>query len=102
MGIDVRTETERGEKLAEWGDPHNRTKALLPSFSDLSFYCLRFVDRFGDAVFNQMQIPLLASEIQRQLDRISDRATRNHVESILRLVESVAGQPHVFVRFIGD
>ena len=104
MGIDVRTETENGEKIAEWGDPQNRTKALFPSFSDSSFYCLRFVDRFGDAIFNQAQIPFLAraSEIRRQLERIEDRATRNHAEAILRLVKSVKGKAHVFVRFIGD
>jgi hypothetical protein len=102
VGIDVRTETENGQKLSEWGDPRNRTKSLLPSFSDSSFYCLRFVDRFGDAIFNQAQIPFLASEIRRQLEKIDDRETKNHGEAILRLVESVEGKPHVFVRFIGD
>jgi hypothetical protein len=102
VGIDVRTETESGEKIAEWQDPRNRTQALLPSFSDSAFYCLRFVDRFGDAVFNQGQIPFLASEIRRQLEKIKDRSTKNHGEGILRLVESVEGKPHVFVRFIGD
>jgi hypothetical protein len=102
MGINVRTETENGERLGEWGDPHNRTKALLPSVSDSSFYCLRFVDRSGDASFNQAQIPFLASEIRRQLAKIADRATRDHGEAILRLVESAEGKAHVFVRFIGD
>ncbi len=102
MGINVRTETERGEKLSEWEDPRDRTKALLPAFSDSSSYCLRFVDRFGDAVFNQLQIPMLVSEIRRQLKRIEDPSTRNHGEAILRLVESVEGKVHIYVRFLGD
>jgi hypothetical protein len=102
MGIDVRIESENGEMLAEWGDPHNRTQALLPSRSDASFYCLRFVDPYGDAVFNEAQISFLASEIRRQLDTIQDREARNHGDAILRLVESVEGKPRVFVRFVGD
>lgn len=87
---------------AGWGDPRNRTKALLPSYSDSSSYCLRFVDRFGDVIFNQLQIPFLISELRRQLEKIEDRATRNHGEAVLRLVESVEGKVHVYVRFIGD
>ena len=102
MGIDVRAETEGGEPIAEWGDPHGRTKSLLPSYSGSSSYCLRFVDRFGDAVFNQAQIPLLASELRLQLERTTDPVIRKHGENVLRVIEQAEGKTHIYVRFIGD
>ena len=102
MGINVRTETEDGEKLSEWEDPRGLTKALLPAASDSAFCCLRFVDRFGDAVFNQLQIPVLISELRRQVDRIKTSETRDHAEAVLRLVEGAEGKVHTYVRFIGD
>jgi hypothetical protein len=102
MGINVRAETEQGEAIVEWDDPHGRTKNLLPSYSDSSSYCLRFVDRFGDAVFNQAQIPLLVSELRRQLEGIIDPAIKKHGENVLRVVEHAQGKTHVYVRFLGD
>jgi hypothetical protein len=102
VGINVRTETEDGEKLSELEDPRGLTKALLPASSDSTSSCLRFVDRFGDAVFNQLQIPVLISELRRQAERIKDPGTRDHAEALLRLVESAEGEVHTYVRFIGD
>lgn len=68
------------------------------------FLC--FVIVFIPTIFirksNQLQIPFLISELRRQLEKIEDRATRNHGEAVLRLVESVEGKVHVYVRFIGD
>jgi hypothetical protein len=102
MGINVRAETEQGEAIVEWDDPHGRTKNLLPSYSDSSSYCLRFVDRIGDAVFNQAQIPFLVSELRRQLEGIIDPAIKRHGENVLRVVEHAQGRTHVYVRFLGD
>lgn len=79
MGINVQTESERGDMISEVIDPHGRTQALLPSYCDSAWSCLRFVDRYGDAVFNQLQVPVLISE-----------------------VESAEGQVHTYVRFVGD
>jgi hypothetical protein len=102
MGINIRLESESGEAIAEVLDPHGRTKALLPSYSDSDSYCLRFVDRYGDAVFNQLQLPLLVSEVRRRHEKLEDRATRQHAETILELLESAEGKVHTYVRFIGD
>ena len=102
MGIDVRVESESGEVIAEIGDAHGWTKALLPHLTDSESYCLRFVDRCGDAVFNQFQIPFLITEVRRRLDQIREPAKREHAEEILRLIESAQGKSHTYVRFLGD
>ena len=88
--------------LSELHDPHGRTQGLPPSHTDAESRCLRFVDRFGDALFNQRQVPVLITELRRQLERIQHSAVRQHGEAVLRLVESAEGKTHTYVRFIGD
>ncbi len=102
MGINVRLESESGEAIAEVLDPHGRTKALVPNYSDSDSYCLRFVDRYGDAVFNQLQLPLLVSEVRRRHEIIQDRAIKQHAEDILKLLASTEAKVHTYVRFFGD
>jgi|KBSSwiStaDraftv2_1062776.scaffolds.fasta_scaffold187435_2 hypothetical protein len=102
MGINVQTESERADMISEVIDPHDRTQALLPISSDSAWSCLRFVDRYGDAVFNQLQVPVLISEVRRRLEGIRDRDVKEHCEAVLRLIESAEGKVHTYVRFVGD
>jgi hypothetical protein len=62
MGIDLRIETERGECVAELGDPCNRVNWLLSLGTTDSTFCLQFIDRYGNTVFNSLQLPVLQSE----------------------------------------
>jgi hypothetical protein len=64
MGIDAKIQTEQGECVATLGDPHMRMNRLLSfAFVD-STVCLRFIDPYGDTVFNRLQIPVLQDELQ--------------------------------------
>ena len=63
MGIDLRIETERGG-VAELADPHNYINWLLSLAIVDSTFCLQFIDRNGDTVFNSLQLPVLQSEFE--------------------------------------
>lgn len=102
MGIDVRHESERGELLSEVADPHGRTTLLIPTAPDTDSRCLRFLDPYGDAVFNQLQLPFLISEVRRQVEKMSDVAAKEHADAILHLLEAARGETHTYVWFIGD
>jgi hypothetical protein len=104
MGINVQIGSEQGEVLGEVHDPWNLTEHLLPAYSDSNWSCLRFVDRIGDAVFNQMQVPVLLNEIRRRIEALPDRdvRARKHATAILRLIEEFEGRVHTYVRFVGD
>jgi hypothetical protein len=102
VGIDVRVESENGEVVSELLDPWGQTQGLLPRASDPDSRCLCFVDRSGDAVFNQLQIPVLITELRRQLEVVTHPAVLEHGNGILKLVESAAQRVHIYVRFIGD
>ena len=83
MGIDVVVETEFGEAEDRVGDPHSYlARALdLPGLEDT--VCLRFVDPYGDTVFNRSQIPVFISELESLRSRVTDVAL--HQEAARRL-----------------
>jgi hypothetical protein len=103
MGVDVQVKSERGEVLGEVLDPQGLTARLLPEAGSDSL-CLRFVDPYGDAIFNSMQWPTLIGEIRRAMERLPERdaAARDHADSILRLLEAPRDRVHTYVWFVGD
>ena len=62
MGIDVYWRNERGEILAAVEDSDALAQMSSLLFRQTGSSCLRFIDPAGDACFNQLQIPVLASE----------------------------------------
>jgi hypothetical protein len=71
MGIDLRVETESGGILTEVGDPHSCVARFLV-MSDLeTTTCLRFIDPYGDTVFNGLQMPVVEAEIETALPQLS-------------------------------
>lgn len=104
MGINVRVESETGLSQAEVLDPENLTQHLLPALFDSEWTCLRFVDRVGDVVFNQLQVPVPLSELRRRIEslRPGQVKAREHGEAIMRLVQEWEGRTYTYVRFIGD
>lgn len=102
MGIDVRVETESGEVQDEVLDDGNLTEKLLPDREDGSSPCLRFVDPFGDTLFNQLQIPLVVTELEKKLRGSVKGEVKAHCEAILKAVRAAAGEEHTYVRFSGE
>lgn len=101
MGIDVRIQDERGRVIKELLDPRSLVPALLPPETNGSV-CLRFVDRYGDTYFNQVQVPFLIAELRAAVRACSDGAAKTHGEAVVSLVESAQDSMHTYVRFIGD
>lgn len=63
MGLGICVEDEIGNMIGdEVGDPRNILHRLLPDHDDSSFICLRFIDWYGDTLFNTLQLPLVRSE----------------------------------------
>jgi hypothetical protein len=103
MGIEVVWKDERGISLGEVSDP----KMLLSRFAARrvspvgSSVCLRFLDPFGDACFNQLQIPVLVQEIRIAKDEVVDPELAEHLGKVLALAER-ATEVHTYLWFIGD
>ena len=67
-----------------------------------SSVCLRFVEPWADAVFNQSQLPVLLNELRSEVDAASESGTRAQLEKVARLVEKAVGETHTYIKFIGD
>jgi len=102
MGLEVFLQCEDGNRLDAVGDPHNVLHRLLPSIDDTSYQCLRFIDWYGDTVFNQLQMNNFLAEWQRLYSAAqTDEETR-----LLRDIESLARKceegVHLYLKFYGD
>jgi hypothetical protein len=104
VGVDVSWVDERHEQkqfVADTGQWISRLAlSRWPRLSNS--VCLRFVDPFGDAVFNQAQVPALMDELRNEVQATVDSGTRAHLEKVIRLVEKSAGETHTYIKFIGD
>ncbi len=102
MGIDVALETETGEILEQVFDPKNMLARVLPSYDDRSFYCLRFIDPYGDTVFNQLQIESLLAELKRVRETVQNQEQRALLVQIESLANRCKVEPHLYLKFYGD
>ncbi|MFO1521505.1 MAG: hypothetical protein U1G05_05595 [Kiritimatiellia bacterium] len=63
--------------------------------------CLRFIDPYGDTIFNQLQLPVVIQEIEALKASTTDS---EFSESVARVIEFLkdSEEVHVHVRFVGD
>jgi hypothetical protein len=100
QAITVVVQDEDGKPLAGdvvWRGP------MLPADDDLGFPCLRFVDPYGDTVFNQIQIPVFLNELRRLLDSPLPDEQACDIRAVTDLVEPfVVDRTLFYVKLIGD
>ncbi len=101
VGHAVVWQDENGVELESFVEPGYDTRLTQPRWME-GTACLRFVDPYGDTIFNQLQIPVLIEELEAVAGR-SDEA--DLAESVRRLVGFLRGcdeQVHTHVKIVGD
>ncbi len=103
MGIDVVLLDERGSELSEAVQDRAGVIAhSLPELTDTSFACIRFVDPYGDTVFNRLQAAVAVEEWDRLETTFSERGASTLWADVRNLLVHCSQEPHTYVRFIGD
>jgi hypothetical protein len=105
LGIDVALVDENQVELHVIGDLRNYLAKLASSGEWLNFegsVCLRFVDAYGLTIFNQAQLPVLLSELERTATLQTNPEIRSHIQEVCRLVSAARGKVHMYVKFVGD
>ncbi len=95
--IGLRREKEDGEVEAIYADGDSidlRIVAAAPARS----CCLRFIDPYGDTIFNQLQIPVLIEELTELALNTKEPIYVDDVVEFLK--DSIDNHTHV--RFEGD
>jgi hypothetical protein len=90
MGVGARLENRCGDVLAEVRDAQGYVNWLLSFVDESQTACLRFIDPYGDTVFNSAQMRELAKELKALRSRITDKALRLAKDSYL---QSTTGWP---------
>jgi hypothetical protein len=101
MGIEAVWRTEAGAELDRVSDPRSVFSRYTSSNDRQGTACLRFLDPYGDACFNQLQIPVLAEEIEAAARQTSDPDLREQLLAVARLAKR-ARDVHTYLWFIGD
>jgi hypothetical protein len=67
-------------------------------------FCLQFIDPYGDTTFNQLQIPVLISELRSLLE--SEHCRKHEklraFEGVVSFIEKARGRVHTYIKFYGD
>ena len=88
VGISVRIEDENGQPAGELLDPRNHLGRLLSLPECADTVCLRFIDPYGDTVFNQLQLPCLIADLEAVRSKVTDHAIRRASEEALQAARS--------------
>jgi len=100
MGIiSAVVQDERGNQLGQRVD---LPTSLLPDLHDTRFTCLRFVDPYGDTLFNRLQVQLLLEDLRVLETLAQSYEQQNAIQRIRALVEECQKEPHLYLKFTGD
>jgi hypothetical protein len=102
MGVDLTWENENGGPIEEILDPQMCMSHLVLNTDLTGTTCLRFIDPYGDTIFNQLQIPILIDELQSILGKVQDDQIRDHLQRAIELAEKSRGEIHTYLKFHGD
>lgn len=102
MGITVVVANERGEVLGQVEDPANLLGPTLPEEHDKNYTLLRYIDRYGDTVFNQLQLDDFISEWRKLRDRPRKPEAIALLDAIENLARECQSGVHKYLKFVGD
>ena len=103
MGIDLQMVNERGEVLERIYDPQQTVMKILSAAPDFdASICLRFIDPYGDTIFNRAQIAVLHQELLSVPDSSLEATAREHKQEMLELAKKAEGKVHTYLKFYGD
>ena len=103
MGIEVVLQDERCNSISEtMHDPGGVIALSLPDVADAAYSCVRYVDRYGDTVFNTLQAAAMIGEWDRLKRLFSERDAVTLWADIRGLIVRCSGEPHTYLKFIGD
>lgn len=100
MAMTIVLQDERGTRIERVDDPTNALASCLLG-AGMQCGCLRYIDPYGDTVFNRLQL----EDVLRELEALSATApTEGHalLDQVAGLARRGLAEPHRYLKFIGD
>ena len=76
--------------------------SAFPNPDDTRFICLRFVDPYGDAVFNRLQMPSVLADLRLLRELRPDPSVKKGLDIVERMAKECEHGPGLYIRFVGD
>src|SRR4051812_19754930 len=92
---------ENGRIEAEAASDTHVLDDLLPGAEDSEFQCLRFIDMYGDTIFNRLQVRQVGVEWEK-LAKGAQEAAAPLFDEVSALIRRCATEPHTYLKFFGD
>lgn len=102
MPISVILTDENGDEISGPDGMKELPFRLLPSADDSSFPYLRYIDLYGDTIFNQLQIEPFLVEWARLEAAATDQRDKELLAGIRELAQQCQREPHLYLKFLGD
>ena len=102
MPLSCALETERGQVIEAVSNPGEAINQIIEVIADEAFQCWRFIDPYGETVFNTLQMPQFLKEVAVLKARVTDSDTRRVLGDIERLALRCRNENHKCIRFSGD
>ena len=64
-------------------------------------HCLQYIDPYGNATFNQLQLPQLIRELEQATAQIAGTSLKEQAAKVVEFLRGCDGI-HTYVKFIGD
>ena len=97
--IRVVVQDEEGNEV---GAPIDVPAHIIAHPDNKAFFMLRFIDSYGNTVFNRLQLPLLIEDLRLLRQQSVDAEEISVIQGIERLATACQKEPHLYLNFIGD
>jgi hypothetical protein len=103
MGLIVKLHDEFGVVLEEIQDRKDLLGPYIPALRDETDHCLRFIDRWGNTYFNQLQMEIFQSEWDKlsktvqESDKDAEVAVKKLCEQVRELALKCQKEPHLIL-----
>lgn len=101
--ITVVLQDERGVHITDVvGGCSNVIDQCLPGLHDSTYCCLRFVDPYGNTIFNHFQAQVILEEWERVKSSFINMNALQLWNDVRQLIAFCAEEYHIYLCFIGD
>ena len=102
IGINVYLSDERGKPISDVGEPLVLPAIALPPLDDPTSMILRYIDPYGNTMFNAAQAAVCRDELRRAATHVDDDGSRQGIAQVANLADQCANEVHLYLWFIGD
>ena len=102
MGLSVVLESESGEPLDRFDDEKNLFHRVLPPADNSTYHLIRFIDWYGNTVFNRPQMDTLIEDLDKLVKTVKTEEETKLLRRVTDFAHRVKEEPHLYLKFYGD